>query len=95
VIGKDHKPENIRRIVILVEENDGTQHGYEVISPTVCSWQWAGLGAGGSHADVFVSGVMHRKSRDPELQAKVDEITARNIPIARRGGRERMTELPE
>jgi hypothetical protein len=60
----------------MIGKDDGKQYGYEVTNPTHCSWVWSGLGAGGSHARVVVEGLMHRKGRDPELQARVDEIAA-------------------
>lgn len=62
--GKVHDIKNVRRVVVLVEELDGQQYGYEVFRPTALSWRLTGsTQEDGSHARVVVDGAFHRKGR--------------------------------
>lgn len=77
--------ENIkaRRVVILVEAQDGSQHGFEVDGGTV-RWEATGLADGprwgvGSGGRITVEGRFHRKNRpgmmEDELPTGQKEIT--------------------
>lgn len=64
MIGKDINP---RRTIILVEAQDGTQHGFEVDGGSV-RWEWTGMSEGptmglGSSGRIIVEGRFHRKNR--------------------------------
>jgi hypothetical protein len=74
---------NPRRVVVLVEAQDGTQHGFEFDGGTV-KWEWTGQADGptwgnGSAGRVTVEGRFHRKNRpgyeQDELPMGAKEIT--------------------
>ncbi len=51
---------HVKRVVVLVEETDGTQRGFEVFDAKV-RWEWTGVvHHGGSTARLEASGVFHR-----------------------------------
>jgi hypothetical protein len=63
VIGHSHDPADIRQIVVLIEQNDGSQHGYQIFNVKQVSWTFIGRGEGGSQGRLVVEGAFHRKSR--------------------------------
>lgn len=80
MIGETIKP---KRTIILVEAEDGTQHGFEVDGGTV-RWEATGLTDGprwgmGSAGRITVEGRFHRKNRpgveQPELPMGQKEVS--------------------
>ena len=74
---------NARRVVVLVEADDGEQHGFEIDGGTV-RWEFTGVGEGsrwgtGALGKITVEGRFHRKNRpaseQDELPAGRKEIT--------------------
>ncbi len=71
---------NPRRVVVLVESDDGDQDGWDVFDVDRCRWEWAGMDDRGTRATVTVSGAFHRIRRSPErdaqFQAAMDRAAA-------------------
>jgi hypothetical protein len=57
---------NPRRVVVLVEEADGKQDGWDVFEVASARWEWAGMDRNGARATITVTGSFHRISRSPE-----------------------------
>jgi hypothetical protein len=74
MIGQDIR--NAKRVVVLVEEEGGRQHGWEIFWPRSCSWTWTGLVAGSSHARMTVEGEFHRMSRQGIAEPTKGELDA-------------------
>lgn len=76
MIGQDFT--GAKRVVVLIEMPSGQQHGWEIGSPTSIKWEWAGLVAGSTHANLTVRGEFYRLSREgiaaaePEHPAIID-----------------------
>lgn len=77
---------NTRRVVVLVEDDKGVQHGFDLEGASV-RWEWTGIGGSGprlgegSTGRVVVEGRFHRKSIDPEAQQVFDRISAERAAL--------------
>lgn len=54
---------NAKRVVVLIEGQDGLEHGWEVFNPRQVDWEFYGIIGGSSHATMTVSGEFHRMTR--------------------------------
>lgn len=74
-----------KRLVVLAEDEEGRQVGWDVFDVSEMSWRWTGVDANGSRARIVVEGSFHRIGRTPDdpLQMAFD------------GMREIESELPE
>lgn len=57
---------NPRRVVVLVEEADGNQDGWDVFDVATAKWEWAGMDRNGARATITVTGSFHRIRKSPE-----------------------------
>lgn len=82
MIGQDFT--GASRVIVLIEMPSGQQHGWEIGNPTSVKWEWAGMVAGSTHAQLTVRGEFYRMSpagivaAEPERPAiiEVKEIEA-------------------
>lgn len=54
---------NPRQVVILIEDENGYQHGWRLDDATLAKWDWLGIGGRGSRARVTVEGTFQRMTR--------------------------------
>lgn len=71
---------NPKRIVVLIEEHDGSQRGWEVTPPMSAAWHWTGVGPNGSTGRIEASGTFYRKRRAGEIINELDEAQRALLP---------------
>lgn len=67
-----------RKVIILVQDAQGLQHGFEIDNPRRAGWELIDVvdADGRSTGRVTVEGAMYRTSIDPGEQAAFDRIAA-------------------
>jgi hypothetical protein len=62
----------VRRVVVLIEETSGRQHGWEILEPEAVRWDFAGLGANGTRAKVSATGTFYRMSKAAQEHSEIE-----------------------
>ena len=77
-----------RRVVVLIEEADGSQVGWDVFDVSTAQWAWAGLDRNGARATITVTGSFHRIGKSPEegYQEALDQAGAELVEPPREIG---------
>lgn len=59
--------DNARRVVVLIQDAEGREHGWEILDPGRVRWEMTGvvLGNEGTQARITASGTFHRMSKSP------------------------------
>lgn len=80
----------VSRVVIMIEDDDGTRHWWEVFKVRTLKSQISGIGPDGTEATITITGPFFRRSSgeslmDPETRGEQDDRRTLESPQDRLG----------
>lgn len=57
--------DNARRVVLLIQDANGREYGWELFNPAQVRWDNYSMVNGSAHATIHASGEFHRMSKSP------------------------------